>query len=95
VIACPACGSDRVQARDAYPDEPEIMAATCQAPGCGASFDVRVTAAGVELAPVTYHGPSSGWDGPPHIHREGAACVLCDLAAAADAADAGEPPEGW
>jgi hypothetical protein len=89
VIPCPRCGGDRVRADDAAYGEPEIMLAECQV--CSCDFDVRITAEGVELAPVIYHGPGSGWDGPPHSHRDGVPCVLCDLADAADAAAGVDP----
>jgi hypothetical protein len=96
VIACPDCGSDRVRVHDApYDDEPEIMTAECLAPGCRESFDVRVTASGVELAPVVYHGRESGF--APYSHREWEPCVLCDLADTAHAADPDPDPDpgGW
>jgi hypothetical protein len=89
VIACPVCGGDRIEAHDAPYDEPGIMSATCQR--CHKSFDVRVTASGVEPAPVIYHGPESGF--APYSHREWEPCVLCDLADAADAADPDPNPD--
>jgi hypothetical protein len=62
--SCPCCGSDqtRLGPRGAYPDQPHVRMAECQ--GCGKDFDVRVTPAGVEPAPVIYHGP------PNHRSRE-------------------------
>jgi hypothetical protein len=86
---CPNCGSSRVKAYEVDGYEPDVLYAQCQ--DCPEGWDVRVTAEGVVAAPVIYHGPGSGWDGPPHGHRESEPCVLCDLAA-----DAGDlDPGGW
>jgi hypothetical protein len=77
-------------AHDAPYGEPGIMLAECQR--CRKSFDVRVTAEGVEPAPVVVHGPESAWTGRPDAHREWEPCVLCDVEDLAD--DDGDPDPG-
>ena len=69
VIPCPNCGSDRVQAHEAYGADSPILWAQCQ--DCPEGFDVRVSWDGVTPAPVIYHDPVAGY------HQADEPCPLC------------------